>query len=93
MPRSLEEILAEKMLDPGFAREYKDSSIRKLLAVQVIRMRQDKGLTQQQLANMVGTRQSSISRLEDMQSLPSLSFLMKVAEALDADVDIRLTRR
>jgi transcriptional regulator with XRE-family HTH domain len=47
-----------------------------------------KGLTQTELADRIGTNQSSISRIESGASLPSLSFLMKVADALEATLSI-----
>ena len=40
------------------------------------------GLTQTELANLIGTKQSSISRIESGSSLPSMTFLAKVAQAL-----------
>ena len=90
MPRSLNEILNEELQDPEFAREYNALDLHSQLAEQVITYRQNRGLTQSDLANIVGTKQSGISRLENMGSLPSLSFLMRVAEALDAKVEIKL---
>ena len=56
----------------------------------VARLRILRGLTQAQLASMVGTRQPSIARLENGSSQPSLSFLQKIAEALDAKIEVRL---
>lgn len=57
---------------------------------QVARLRMLRGLTQAQLAEMVGTRQPSIARLENGNSTPSLSFLKRIAEALDAKIEFRL---
>jgi transcriptional regulator with XRE-family HTH domain len=57
---------------------------------QVARLRMLRGLTQAQLAEMVGTRQPSIARLENGSSFPSLSFLQKVATALNAKIEVRL---
>jgi transcriptional regulator with XRE-family HTH domain len=45
---------------------------------------------QAQLAKMVGTRQPSIARLENGNSLPSLSFLQRLAAALGAKIEVRL---
>lgn len=42
-----------------------------------------KNLTQIELATKIGTRQSSISRIESGSSLPTISFLMKIAEAFN----------
>lgn len=84
---SLEEWEAERMQDTEFvaalaAREP---------AYQVARLRILHGLTQKQLAEMVGTKQSSIARLERGTALPNLSFLSKVAAALGARVEVRLS--
>jgi transcriptional regulator with XRE-family HTH domain len=57
---------------------------------QVARLRIKRGLTQTQLAEMVGTKQPSIARLENGEGSPSLSFLEKVAEALGAEVKVHL---
>ena len=57
---------------------------------QVARLRMLRGLTQAQLADLVGTRQPSIARLENGSSTPSLSFLNKIAEALNARIELKL---
>ena len=57
---------------------------------QVTRLRLLRGLTQEQLAELVGTKQSSIARLESSAAVPSLSFLTKVAAALGARVEVLL---
>jgi len=57
---------------------------------QVARLRMKLGLTQTQLAEMVGTKQPSIARLENGEGSPSLSFLEKVAGALGAAVKVQL---
>jgi DNA-binding XRE family transcriptional regulator len=57
---------------------------------QIARLRILRGLTQSQLAAMVGTHQPSIARLENGSSLPSISSLQKVAAALDARIEVKL---
>ncbi len=57
---------------------------------QIARLRMQRGLTQAQLAELVGTRQPSIARLENGTSTPSLSFLNKIAAALDAKIEVRV---
>ena len=57
---------------------------------QVARLRMLRGLTQAQLAEMVGTRQPSIARLENGTSAPRISFLTKIAEALGAKIEFKL---
>jgi len=68
-------LAASDQLEPGY---------------QVARIRIQRGLTQTQLAEMIGTRQPSIARLENGSSKPSLSFLQKIATALDAKIEVKL---
>lgn len=48
----------------------------------IINARLKKNMSQQELAQKVGTRQSAISRLESGNINPSVKFLQKVAHAL-----------
>lgn len=73
--KDAEFIVAAEELEPGY---------------QVARLRMLRGLTQAQLAEMVGTRQPSIARLENGSSTPSLSFLNKIASALNAKIEVKL---
>jgi DNA-binding XRE family transcriptional regulator len=60
------------------------------VARKVYRLRKRSGLTQQQLAKMVGTTPSVISRLEDADyEGHSLSMLRRIAAALHKRVEIR----
>ena len=57
----------------------------------LIKRRLEKGLTQKELAKRVGTKQSSIARLESGTYNPSLNFLKKVTHALDARLQITVS--
>ena len=60
------------------------------IARNICELRAKAGLTQRQLAGMVGTTASVISRLEDADyEGHSLSMLRRVAAALDKRVEIR----
>lgn len=59
----------------------------------IIRKRIEKGLSQKDLAEKVDTKQSAISRLESGTYNPSISFLQKVSEALDAKLKISLIKK
>lgn len=85
MPR-FEEWEAEKIKDAGFIAAAEELEP----GYQVARLRLLRGLTQAQLAEMVGTRQPSIARLENGSSKPSLSFLNKIATALNAKIEVKL---
>ncbi len=56
----------------------------------IIRRRIAKGLTQEELARKIGTKQSAISRLESGTYNPTVSFLSDVARALDSELKISL---
>lgn len=83
---TFEEHLAEALGDPEFREAWEASDP----AYQLARLRILRGLTQQQLAERVGTRQPSIARLESGREEPKLGFLRRVAEALGAKVEVRI---
>ena len=56
----------------------------------IIKKRLKAGLTQAELAERIGTKQSAISRLERGTYNPTVAFLRKVAEALGANLRISL---
>ena len=78
------------MKDPEFRKEYESLEPEYKLAAALIRLRLAKGLTQAQLAALLNTKQESIARLESGSSLPSLSTVKRVADALDAKLEISL---
>jgi transcriptional regulator with XRE-family HTH domain len=81
-----EEVKAQLLEDPEVKQAYESLET----AYQIARLRIARGLTQAQLAEMVGTKQPSIARLESGASEPSVAFLRKVAAALDARLELRL---
>lgn len=78
------------MNDPEFRKEYEALEPEYRLASALIRLRLAKGLTQSQLAALLNTKQESIARLESGRTLPSLTMVKRVADALDADLEIDL---
>ena len=55
---------------------------------QIIQLRNEKGLSQKDLAELIGTKQSAISRLESGNYNPSLEFLTKLAHALGKEFHV-----
>jgi len=76
----------EQLQKPDFIEALQDLE----LGHQIARLRIQRGLTQAQLAELVGTRQTSIARMESGQSHPGLSFLQRAADGLQARVEIKL---
>lgn len=60
------------------------------IAQAVIEKRLETGLTQTALAKKIGTKQSAISRLESGSYNPSITFLEKVAKALNLNLIVSM---
>ena len=63
------------------------------IAGQVADRRKERGLSQADLAELVGTTQSAIARLESGGRPPRIDTLRRIANALDADLHIELLGR
>lgn len=57
----------------------------------LIDRRLKKGVTQGQLAQMIGTKQAAISRFESGTYNPTVGFLYKVADALEAKLKVTVS--
>lgn len=83
---SSEQCEAEQMQGPGSRAAAKAMEP----ASQVTRLRILRGLTQAQLAELVGTKQPCIARLESGKYEPRLSFLRRVVTALEGRLEVRI---
>ena len=63
------------------------------IAERVAEQRMAKGLSQRQLAELCGTTQSSIARLERGGRPPRIDTLLRIAEALDSELVVELEPR
>ena len=81
--------LAEQMRDPAFAQRFERAGEAWDVALQLASLRQQAGLSQQQLARLLKTSQQHISRLESPgYEGHSLATLRRVAEALSVRVRV-----
>ena len=81
MPRKLSEVKARLLESDGVRAAYDAMAPEYDLARAVIRARTAAGLSQQELAERMGTTQPFVARLESGRNLPSLRTLLKVAKA------------
>lgn len=88
---SLEKFIQEQLARPGVAREYYRLAPFYNLANQLILLRKKRGLSQQELAEKANTTQAVVSRLENVAVHCSLESVIRLAEALGAAVEVRLT--
>ena len=89
MTTNYDQWCAEQMKDPEFREAYEALEA----ADQVSRLRHKRGITQAELAERMGSSQSSVARVESGSTLPNLRFLHRVAKALNAKVVVRLVPR
>lgn len=77
--------------DPELREHIEEARLNARIAEMILAAREGAGLTQTQLAKLVGTTQSVISRLEDADyEGRSLTMLQRVADALNKKLDVRL---
>jgi len=75
--------------DPELLRELKNLEAEYQIISQIITLRKEKKLTQKELAELIGDKQSNISRLESGNYNPTLAKLKKIAGCLNRRLEIR----
>lgn len=89
MKTNFDNYLDEQLKDPAFAKRFAAASDAWDVAMQITSLRNQAGLSQKELARILGTSQQQISRLESPSyEGHSLSTLRRVAEALNAKVRV-----
>lgn len=82
------ELLAEEMKDPKFQQAWDELEMEYKVADLLIKLRNEAGLTQAELAEKVGTTQSAIARMESGKVLPKLDNLAKIAKTCGKKIEI-----
>ncbi len=90
---SYEAELKRRLEDPEFRRAYEELEPEFQIIRQIIALRNERNMTQTELARRTGTTQSSIARIETKGHVGTLSMLRRVADALDAHLEVRLVPR
>lgn len=88
----LSKLSDEWFKNPEFVREYDALEEEFALATALIKARADAGLTQEELAQRMGTTQSAIARLEGGKSRPSTATLTKFAKATGTRLRVSFER-
>ena len=81
--------LQEQLKKTTFKNEWDQGELEYQLMMMILKARNEQHLTQSELAERTGIRQSNISRIEKGQSLPSISTLNKIAHGLGKQLEIR----
>jgi transcriptional regulator with XRE-family HTH domain len=74
--------------DPAYKAAYESLSTEFELAQKLIEVRVKSGMSQEELAQRMGTSQSAIARLESGSAMPSMRTLTKLALATDCEMRI-----
>jgi transcriptional regulator with XRE-family HTH domain len=81
--------LKEELRDPEYRQAYADDYLNTYVATQIQVLREQRGLSQWELANLIGTKQPGISRLENVNhSSWKTDTLKKIAHALGVRLKI-----
>ena len=83
-------IKKRRRTDPDFAKGFDEGYLDFKIGVILRQAREEAGLTQEELANRVGTRKTAISRMENHAEDIKLSTIQKVAKALGKSLEISL---
>lgn len=90
MRPSLKDFKEKALANPEVAEEYKRLSSAYALRKQLIKIRKEAGLTQEEIAEILHTKKSNISRLENVNSKvsPKLSTIEEYARAAGYKVEV-----
>ena len=88
--KTFDEVLAEELQDPEFRVRWAKTALARAIASQVIAYRDRHDLTQTQFAELLGMKQPAVARLEAAEHNPSIETLVKLATALDIEVNINI---
>ena len=87
---NFDDIKKQWLEDKEFIAHYQDLELEHKISLELVKARVNAGLTQDDIAKMLGTKQSVIARLESGRALPSLKTLYRYAQATDKKVDVHL---
>ena len=79
-----------KKNDPGFAEDFEKGYENFKIGAVLRQARLDKGITQEELANLIHTKKTAISRIENHAEDIRLSTLEKIAHALDKEIRVEI---
>ena len=88
--KTWEEVKTEWEKDPGFVRERKKLEPRYRAIFALIGARLNKKWSQTKLAQMAGTQQSAIARVESGNANPTIDFLGRLASAMNSQLVIQI---
>ncbi len=93
VPHEHQAFLAKANKRKGFSQAYEGLALEYQVANQMLKARSRAGLTQDAVAQRMGTTKSAISRLESAgKHAPSLATLARYAQAVGCELQVKLVR-
>lgn len=88
--KTADELLTEQLEDPKFRAEWNRTALARAVSLGIISYRASHGLSQTQLAQIIGIKQPAVARLEAGETNPSWETLNRLSQALGIEflVDI-----
>lgn len=86
----LAELKARMIKDPEFAKAYAEADAEYAVIEAMIRARAEAGLTQEALAERMGTTQSAVARLEGGHVSPTVETLQRYAKAVGKRLKVEM---
>ena len=86
----IDELLNEELTNPEFAKAWEETELEYQIKEMLVAARIEKKMTQQELSQKSGIRQSNISRIEKGVCIPTLNTLNELAKGLGKKLKIEM---
>ena len=86
----IDELLKEELENPEFAKAWEETELEYQIKEMLVAARIEKKMTQQELSQKSGVRQSTISRIEKGVCVPTLNTLNELAKGLGKKLKIEM---
>ena len=73
--------------------ESQKERVKNQILTSYINLRKERGITQQEIADRTGIKRTNVTRIESGRNAPTIEVLVKLAAALDMELEIRLVER
>lgn len=73
--------------------ERQKERVKNQILTSYINLRKERGITQQEIADRTGIKRTNVARIESGRNAPTIEVLVKLAAALDTELEIRLVER
>ena len=93
MKTAWDEFVAEQLQDPVVCAAYEEEVRLLTIGMELVKQRKRKGLTQAQVAKAMGTSTPQLSRAERRPENVTMRTLMRYADAMGMELDVRLVAK